>query len=110
MYLLHHLLEKAAADHPGKEALVDGARRADYAAFHDRASRIAAALLRCGLERRDRVAIYLPKSLEEAAAIFGQAGRSMWSPWSCVPRTSVALVIWSGSRSGGTCRDLLGER
>jgi acyl-CoA ligase (AMP-forming) (exosortase A-associated) len=71
VYLLHHLLEKAAADHPGKEALVDGARRADYAAFHDRASRIAAALLRCGLERRDRVAIYLPKSLEEAAAIFG---------------------------------------
>ncbi len=70
-YLLHHLLERTAAASPSKEALVDGDRRLDYAAFREAAVRCAAALGAAGLAPRDRVAIYLPKSAEEAWAIFG---------------------------------------
>jgi acyl-CoA ligase (AMP-forming) (exosortase A-associated) len=72
-YLLHHLLEHAAAESPSKEAVVDlvGTRRTfDYQAFHSMVSSCAAVLQRRGLARGDRVGIYLPKSAEESAAIF----------------------------------------
>jgi acyl-CoA ligase (AMP-forming) (exosortase A-associated) len=73
LYLLHHLLENTAAAAPSKEAVVDlvGTRRSfDYSALHAMASNCAAVLQELGIERRDRVAVYLPKSAEEAAAIF----------------------------------------
>lgn len=72
-YLLHHLLENAAENSPSKVAVVDlvGPRRSfDFRTFHEMVSRCAAELQRLGCERRDRVAIYLPKSAEEAAGIF----------------------------------------
>ena len=72
-YLLHHLLEQAGSFHPAKEAVVDlvGARRSlDYEILYAMASNCAAVLEQQGLKRRDRVAIYLPKSGEEAAGIF----------------------------------------
>ena len=69
-YLLHHLLALPAvdADHP---AIVDGERRWTYPALRDHVDAIAAAIFRHGLARGARVAILLPKSLEECAAIFG---------------------------------------
>jgi len=70
-YLLHHLLASSTQAHPGKEAVVDGQRRFSY---HDlgRAAATCAGVLRAqDLERRDRVAIYLDKSFEEASSIFG---------------------------------------
>ena len=69
--LLHHLLENAAAAHPGKEAVVDKDRRFDYSEFAAAASTCAAVLRERGLQRRDRVAIFLDKSFEECVAIFG---------------------------------------
>jgi acyl-CoA ligase (AMP-forming) (exosortase A-associated) len=72
-YLLHHLLENAAATTPTAEAVVDlvGPRRSfDYQAIYGSAGRCAAAVQNQGLQRGDRVAIYLPKGAEEAAAIF----------------------------------------
>ncbi|MBV9622856.1 MAG: AMP-binding protein, partial [Acidobacteria bacterium] len=72
-YLLHHLLEQSASSSPSQEAIVDlvGGRRAvDYRSFHAQVSHCAHLLQEGGLKRRDRVAVYLPKSLEEAAAIF----------------------------------------
>ena len=72
-YLLHHLLEQSASASPTKQAVVDlvgGRRVVDYASFHARVSHCARLLQQRGLKRRDRVAVYLPKSLEEAAAIF----------------------------------------
>ncbi|MCW5831048.1 MAG: AMP-binding protein [Labilithrix sp.] len=70
-YLLHHLLERAAAGAPEKEAVVDGERRLTYADLHAWAGAVAAWLEADGLRRRDRVGVYLDKSAEEAAAIFG---------------------------------------
>lgn len=72
-YLLHHLLENAVAATPTAEAVIDlvGSRRSfDYQAIYGFASRCAAALQSQGLQRGDRVGIYLPKGAEEAAAIF----------------------------------------
>jgi acyl-CoA ligase (AMP-forming) (exosortase A-associated) len=73
LYLLHHLLEHTVAASPSKEAVVDlvGARRSfDYGSLYAMAANCAALLQELGVERRDRVAVYLPKSAEEAAAIF----------------------------------------
>jgi len=70
-YLLHHLLERAAERWPGKEAVVDKDRRFDYAALMAAAANCAAVLREHGLERRDRVAVFLDKSFEEVFAIFG---------------------------------------
>ena len=73
-YLLHHLIEHAAAAQPSKEVVVDlvGSRRSfTYEVFYAMAGHCAAALQSKGLERGDRVAIYLPKSYEEAVGIFG---------------------------------------
>lgn len=69
MYLLHHLLEQHAGD-GARAALIDGARSLSYRAFGAAVARVAARLADAGLERGDRVAIFLPKSLEEAIAIF----------------------------------------
>jgi acyl-CoA ligase (AMP-forming) (exosortase A-associated) len=70
-YLLHHLLEATSARAPRKEAVVDKERRFDYAELLAAASTCAGALRESGLERRDRVAIFLEKSFEEASSIFG---------------------------------------
>jgi acyl-CoA ligase (AMP-forming) (exosortase A-associated) len=72
-YLLQHLLEDAAATHPSKKAVVDlvgGRRSFDYQGLYALADNCAAVLQNLGLARGDRVAIYLPKSAEEATGIF----------------------------------------
>jgi len=71
--LLQHLLEATAANSPTKEGFLDlvgGRRSLDYQSFHAMASNCAAVLQESGLKVGDRVAIYLPKSIEEAAGIF----------------------------------------
>lgn len=70
-YLLHHLLLRSAAAAPDKEAVVDKERRFAFQAFADAARTCAAMLRELGLKRRDRVAVWLDKSFEEAASIFG---------------------------------------
>ena len=69
--LVHQLLERAAAEWPGKEAVVDRDRRFTYRQFHDLAATVAARLRGAGLRPRDRVAVWLDKSAEEAASLFG---------------------------------------
>jgi acyl-CoA ligase (AMP-forming) (exosortase A-associated) len=54
-------------------AVVDGARSATYGELHAAARHLARRFLAAGLERGDRVAVVLPKSLEECAAIFAVA-------------------------------------
>ncbi|MGE0595515.1 MAG: AMP-binding protein [Hyphomonadaceae bacterium] len=66
--LLHHLL----AAHAGKDktAIVDRSRRMTYAEFAAAVEAQAAQLVAAGVQRGDRVAILLPKSIEECVAIF----------------------------------------
>ena len=67
--LLHHLLDGRAED-DSREAIVDGDRRATYAEFKAKVETLAGRLAAAGIERGARVAILLPKSIEECVAIF----------------------------------------
>src|SRR5437762_3625897 len=56
--------------HPDKTALVCGGRRFTYAEVDAMADRLANALLANGVKRGDRVAIFLPNSIEAVIGIF----------------------------------------
>ena len=60
------LLDRIAAAHPDRPALVDRAQgiRLDYVQFHAEVERIAAGLLALGLQRGDRVGIWAPNRHE----------------------------------------------
>ncbi|MGW1059916.1 amino acid adenylation domain-containing protein [Micromonospora rubida] len=70
-YLLHELLEAAADATPDATAVVDGSRRASYAELDRRANRIARHLVAQGVRRGDRVGLYLDKSLDAVAGLYG---------------------------------------
>lgn len=69
--LVHHLLRERPHDGGSRTAIVDGARTASYAELRAKSSALANALRSHGLVRGDRVAIFLPKCIEECWAIFG---------------------------------------
>ncbi|MFI5402192.1 MAG: AMP-binding protein, partial [Planctomycetota bacterium] len=69
--LLHDLLEATASRLPRKEAVVDRERRFDYGELLAAASTCAGKRREAGIERRDRVAVFLDKTFEVAASIFG---------------------------------------
>ncbi|MBI1621794.1 AMP-binding protein [Aquamicrobium zhengzhouense] len=68
-YLLHHLLAQC----PGRAsepAIVDRARHFTFGDLSNLAASYASTLRSLGLQSGDRVGIFLPKSIEECAAIF----------------------------------------
>ncbi|WP_439573219.1 AMP-binding protein [Phreatobacter sp.] len=69
--LLHHLLDLATAGGDDAIAVIDGERTVTRADFRGLATGCAARLAAAGIARGDRVAVFLPKSLEECWAIFG---------------------------------------
>ncbi|MEU6408720.1 FadD3 family acyl-CoA ligase [Microbispora sp. NPDC046933] len=56
------VLEQAAREFPGTEAVVDGASRLTYAELHARVREVARGFLALGLEPGERVAIWAPNS------------------------------------------------
>ncbi|GJL54368.1 MAG: AMP-dependent synthetase [Nitrospirales bacterium] len=75
-YLIHHMLRQSAERFPEKPALVHREKVLTYQEVARQVSGLAAGLNGLGLERGDRVGIYLDPSPELAIAIFGiaQAG------------------------------------
>lgn len=71
--LLHELLFHSAERNPAAIALTDGARSIPYRELARDSAGFAAGLLALGLERSQRVAIYLEKRVEMVAACFGTA-------------------------------------
>ncbi len=71
--LIHEMLQASATRKPHAEALVHSGRRLTYAQVQRRVASLASGLRAAGVERGDRVGIYLPPSLEQAIAIFGVA-------------------------------------
>jgi long-chain acyl-CoA synthetase len=57
MYPLAHILQRAIALYPARNAVVDGSVRLNYRELGNRVHRLAAALHQLGLKRGDRVAI-----------------------------------------------------
>ncbi len=68
--LVHHLLDAHDRDDGERIALIQAARSISYSEFRTLVRQYAATLRDAGLGRGDRVAILLPKSIEESAAIF----------------------------------------
>ncbi len=69
--LVHHLLEKSAERSPHKEALICNEKRFTFSALENFANLLGNALIVAGLQKLDRVAIYLENSVESVISIFG---------------------------------------
>ena len=68
---LHHLLEHRSASHGQAPALTFKNTTLSYSELWDQVHRIAGGLVRLGLKREQRVAVFLEKRIETVAAIFG---------------------------------------
>ncbi|APW45119.1 acyl-CoA ligase (AMP-forming), exosortase A system-associated [Rhodoferax antarcticus] len=68
--LLPDLITLAAQQRPLAVALSQGHAHWNYAALHEAVTRVAAGLMQLGVERADRVGIYLEKRFEAVAASF----------------------------------------
>ena len=68
---LHHLLEHRAASHGQAPALTFKSTTFSYAGLWRRICGVSAGLTQLGLEREQRVAVFLDKCIETVAAIFG---------------------------------------
>ena len=69
--LLPHLIDIAAQREPGREALRAGFDAMDYATLAAQVRAFSGGLIRLGLERRERVALFLDKRLETVVGCFG---------------------------------------
>ncbi|MDA8138772.1 MAG: AMP-binding protein [Desulfobacteraceae bacterium] len=69
--LVNGFLENSAARRPDKVALICGPDRLTYRDLNAAADRLAAALVRRGTARHDRVIIFMDNSVEAVIALFG---------------------------------------
>jgi acyl-CoA synthetase (AMP-forming)/AMP-acid ligase II len=69
--LVQHFLESSARRLPNKVALICGDRRLRYREIDERANCVARFLRENGIERQDRVAIFLDNSVESVISVFG---------------------------------------
>jgi len=68
---VENFLLESARRYPGKPALVTGATRLTYAELAARAAGLAAELKRQGVQRGDRVVVFLQNSPETVISVFG---------------------------------------
>jgi long-chain acyl-CoA synthetase len=68
--LVEQFLEKSAQLYPDKTALIFGEDRFSYRQIEEDANRLAHAFISAGVQRGDRVVIFLPNSFEAVVAIF----------------------------------------
>jgi amino acid adenylation domain-containing protein len=68
--LVHEFLEQSTDKHPDKIALICKDQRLSFAAVEGASNRLAHAMDDAGLERQDRVAVYLEPSVEVATSVF----------------------------------------
>jgi len=71
--LLHDLVTRSAQRFPGHPALRVGKQALNYRELDDAIAMVAGGLVANGLQRGDRTAIYLPKSIECVTGMFGTA-------------------------------------
>jgi acyl-CoA ligase (AMP-forming) (exosortase A-associated) len=69
--LLHEFLEASARKYPNKVALVQKEERWTYRAIDEKANQVAHLLRNQGIQRGDRVAIFLDNSVEAVISLFG---------------------------------------
>ena len=71
--LIHELIRQQAEMAPRRPAVRDHAREVDYAALMEEVAYAANLFLDLGLDRSDRVAVYMDKRIDTVAALFGAA-------------------------------------
>jgi amino acid adenylation domain-containing protein len=71
IYLVQHLLERAARRLPKKVALVYGGERVTYSALDEDSNRLATALVKRGVLRQDRILVLLDNSVASVISFFG---------------------------------------
>jgi L-proline---[L-prolyl-carrier protein] ligase len=71
VFALHQLLDRAAESAPDHEAIRCDGRVLTYGELAIQSDGVAAALVDAGVGRGDRVALYLPKSVDGVTAIYG---------------------------------------
>ena len=69
--LVHEWLSRSARRFPDKEALICGQQRWTYKALDQHANHLAAALLDVGLQRQDRVLVFLDNCSETVISLYG---------------------------------------
>src|SRR5262245_5552858 len=72
-FLIHHMLRTSSMRFPEKEALVHGEQRLTYSAVASQVAGLACGLREAGLQRGDRLGIYLDPSIPQVLSIFGVA-------------------------------------
>jgi acyl-CoA ligase (AMP-forming) (exosortase A-associated) len=70
IYKLPQLLENQSRLRPTKTAIVDGSKRISFQELHNLTSQYSILLKNSGIQRGDRVAIYLYRSIEMTAVLF----------------------------------------
>ncbi len=75
-YLIHHMLSESAAKYPSSEALVAKSQRINYEDMAAQVANAAGNLRELGVNRGDRIAIFLPPSATLPLAIFATAQAS----------------------------------
>jgi amino acid adenylation domain-containing protein len=70
-YVLHSLVSEAAQAEPAKEAVRCRGRSLTYGELEAASNGIARALIDGGVARGDRVGIFMPKSVEMVASVYG---------------------------------------
>jgi len=71
IYLLHQLLSESAAKYPGKEAIAFRGDSITYADLESESNKLAYALSVIGIERGERVGIYMNRCITSIIGIFG---------------------------------------
>jgi acyl-CoA synthetase (AMP-forming)/AMP-acid ligase II len=69
--LVNEFLEQSAKRFPAKEAIIYQNRRLTFLEIENASNSLANVLIRYGLQKQDRVAIYLENSFESVVSIFG---------------------------------------
>ncbi|WP_438354505.1 acyl-CoA ligase (AMP-forming), exosortase A system-associated [Microbacterium sp. CJ88] len=109
---VHHLLAQRASSHPDDPALTYQGVTSTYAHVWGGARSVARQLAELGMQRGDRVAIYLEKRLELVAAIFAvSAAGGVFVPINHVLKASQVghILADSGARILVTSGDRLGQ-
>ena len=86
--LVHEWLTRSAERFPEKEALVFGDERWTYRELEEKANALALGLMRAGVQRHDRVLIFLGNCTEAVVAIYGAL------------KAGAAFVVLEGSLKG----------
>src|SRR2546425_11892059 len=93
-FLLTHLLVEAANRSPDQVAVVDSGGSLSYAVLDRRANRLANLLREVGVQRGDRVGLFLNKSTDAIAGIYGilKAGAAYVPLDPFAPMTRLAYI------------------